>query len=141
MTSTDQFQDRQAISDLLVRFGRWLDGDAGDPGDFYDEDIEVVSPRARLQGLDAVSDFIARTAGEQTQHVHSDVLVELDGDRAHVSANQLVHFYERGRPPYRSSGLRVSYALVRRSSGWRLSQMEIRLEWIVGDLPSVPASS
>lgn len=141
MIRTDPFQDRQAIADLLVRFGRWLDGDGGDPSDFYDDDIEVVSPRAQLHGLDAVSDFIARTAGEQTQHLHSDVLIELDGDRARVSANQLVHFYERGRPPYRSSGLRVSYVLVRRSSGWRLRRMEITLEWIVGDVPPVPASS
>ena len=90
-----------------------------------------------LHGIDAAAEFLARTGGERTQHLLSDVLIKLDGERATVAANQLVHFFEPRRPPYRSSGLRVTYEMLRRPEGWRLARMEMTLEWLVGDLPAV----
>jgi hypothetical protein len=55
-----------------------------------------------------------------------------------VSANQLVNFFEPGRPPYRTSGLRVTYHVARTTDGWRFTRSEIELQWIVGELPPVP---
>lgn len=78
--------------ELLSRHGAWLDGGPGRAEDFFTEDVEVRSPRAHLQGRPAVAAFLEETAREQTQHLLTDVVVELDGDRAQVEANQLVQF-------------------------------------------------
>lgn len=130
--------DRQDIAEFVARFGRWLDGGAGRAEDFYLPDAEVASPRATLRGLDAITEFLARTGDERTQHVHTDLVIDLDGDHADVSANQLVTFFEPGVPPHRTAGLRVEHRLQRTEAGWRIARLEIAMQWLVGDLPSVP---
>lgn len=140
-TSIDVLTDRTDVANLVSRFGRWLDGGPGEVADFYGPDAEVVSPRGRLQGLDAIADFLDRASGEHTQHVHSDLLIDLESDRGVVSGNQLVNFFEPGRPPYRTSGLRVTYHVARTAAGWRITRSQIELQWLVGDLPSVPSTT
>ena len=129
---------RQAIAELIARFGHWLDGGAGRPEDFYLADAEVVSPRATLRGLDAISRFVADTGDERVQHVHGDLVIDVDGDRARVRANQLVYFFEPGRAPHRTSGLRVEHELRRTDAGWRIARLELALQWLDGDLPPAP---
>ncbi|GLY15146.1 hypothetical protein Kisp01_21610 [Kineosporia sp. NBRC 101677] len=68
--------------------------------------------------------------GELHQHVHGDVLVHLDGDRAETTANQLVFFYRAGDPPHREAGLRSAATAVRTPQGWRFSRMHIQLLWL-----------
>lgn len=127
------------IVDHVSRFGRFLDGGPGTPADFYAADAEVVSPRARLKGLDAITEFLGRARSERTQHVHSDLLVESIDDRhATVSANQLVHFFEPRQAPHLRSGLRVTYDLVRTQDGWRFARVEMSMLWLIGELPPVP---
>ncbi|MEU7085297.1 nuclear transport factor 2 family protein [Streptomyces achromogenes] len=71
----------------------------------------------------------SRVEGESTQHVHGDVLVRLDGDRAEVTAGQLVYFYRDGEPPHRTAGLRLACVTVRTPAGWRIGEMRITLAW------------
>ncbi|MFI6308554.1 nuclear transport factor 2 family protein [Nocardia fusca] len=59
------------------------------------------SPRAgTLRGIDAVADFIRRSAvdGERSRHTTTDLLVDVSGDRAAASANSLVYYYRVGGP-------------------------------------------
>ncbi|MCK2242856.1 MULTISPECIES: nuclear transport factor 2 family protein [unclassified Crossiella] len=137
MNELGKLLDRNEIADLLTRLGRWLDGQGGDPAAIYDEDVLVRSPRGEFRGLTRVVEFVQGSdQGERCQHFFTDVLIEVAGDEAVVHANQVAHFYQPGQPPHRGSGLRVGYTAARRPAGWRLTTSEIRLEWIIGELPS-----
>ncbi|WP_200876430.1 hypothetical protein [Amycolatopsis rifamycinica] len=56
-------------------------------------------------------------------------LVNLDGDHAKATANQLVHFFREGEPPHRSSGLRVGCVAARTPGGRRLGGETVALAW------------
>lgn len=71
--------------------------------------------------------------GERSQHTTTDVLVEVDGDEAAVSANSFVYFYREGRPPHRTGGLRFAHTAVRTPLGWRFREVRIILQWIRED--------
>jgi len=126
--------DRVEIAELFARLARVLDdGLHDDVHSVYTDDVVVHSPRGgELHGIDEVTGFLRRSqvSGERTQHVHSDVLVTVDGDRAEASANQLVYFYRDGEPPHRTSGLRLAYTAVRTPAGWRFDTARILLLWM-----------
>jgi hypothetical protein len=130
--------DERAVSDLLSRLGRWLDGLGGDPADFYDPEVVARSPRGEFRGI---ADIVARVVPsaddpERTQHFFTDVAVRVDGDRAIVEAKQLVQFFVPGAVPHRTSGLHVRYELARRAGGWRIIEADNTLAWLIGDLPT-----
>ncbi|MFD0685880.1 nuclear transport factor 2 family protein [Actinomadura fibrosa] len=125
--------DRLEIADLFSRFARMLDEKRfEDAGTVYADDVTVRSPRGgRLHGLDEVVGYLreAEVEGDRTQHVTTDLLVDVSGDQAAASANSLVYFYRDGRPPFRSSGLRLGCTAVRTPSGWRFRELRITLAW------------
>ncbi|WP_410671087.1 nuclear transport factor 2 family protein [Amycolatopsis sp. cmx-4-68] len=124
--------DRLEIADLFARLSSLLDECRhDDAGDVYHPEVVVRSPRGELRGLDEVIALLkqSETDGIRTQHVHGDVLVDVDGDRAKATASQLVYFYRDGEPPHRSSGLRVACTAARTPAGWRFSEMEAALAW------------
>lgn len=125
--------DRVEIAELFARLADLLDeGRHDDAHRVYHADVVVRSPRGgELHGLDEVTAYLERShvGGEHTQHVHGDVLVHIDGDRAEATANQLVYFYRDGEPPHRTSGLRVACTAVRTPAGWRFSEMHVTLAW------------
>ncbi|MFD5114357.1 nuclear transport factor 2 family protein [Streptomyces sp. NPDC058391] len=121
------------IADLFARLANLLDECRHeDAGTVYHDDVVVRSPRGELHGLDEVTAHLKRSQveGEHTQHVHGDVLVQVDGDRAKATANQLTYFYRNGEAPHRTSGLRVACTAVRTSAGWRFSESQITLAWM-----------
>ncbi|MFF3755275.1 nuclear transport factor 2 family protein [Streptomyces sp. NPDC002018] len=125
--------DRAEIADLFACLANLLDECRHeDAATVYHDDIAVRSPRGELHGLDEVTAHLKRShvEGEHTQHIHGDVLVHVDGDRAKATANQLVYFYRAGEAPHRTSGLRVACTAVRTSAGWRFSDMHITLAWM-----------
>jgi hypothetical protein len=130
-----QIADRLEITALFARLAQMLDeGRHEDARTIYAEDVVVRSPRGELRSVDEVVAFLGRSKveGEHTQHVNGDVLVEVDGDRAEASANQLVHYYRTGEPPHRRSGLRLAYRAVRTPGGWRFRQGQLTLAWTEG---------
>jgi hypothetical protein len=141
VTVNADVSDRVEIAELLARLAHLLDEsrrdgarpvDADDVRAVYTDDVTVHSPRGgALRGADAVTDLLrrSRVEGERTQHSNTDVLVDLDGDRAEVSANQFVHFYRDGEPPHRSSGLHLAHTAVRTPAGWRFREAWIVLAW------------
>jgi hypothetical protein len=124
--------DRLEIAELFGHLSRLLDeGRLEDVRRVYAEDVVVRSPRAELHGIEEVIAFLKRSKveGEQTQHVHGDVLVTIDGERVGASANQVVYYYRAGEAPHRSSGLRMAYAAVKTPAGWRFREGQLTLAW------------
>lgn len=133
--STDALiADRIEIADLFTRLARLIDeGRYDDAAIVYTDDVEVHSPRGgELHGLDQVVSYLwrAQVEGERTQHITTDLQVDVDGDQAAASANSLVYFYRDGRPPHRTSGLRMAHSAVRTPAGWRFREVRIMLAWM-----------
>ncbi|WP_309239287.1 nuclear transport factor 2 family protein [Streptomyces lunaelactis] len=72
----------------------------------------------------------AEVEGEHTQHVTTDLLVDVAGDQATATANSLVYFYRDGKAPHLTSGLRLACTAVRTPAGWRLSESRTILAWM-----------
>lgn len=128
--------DRDAIADLVAELGDRLDtGRFGDGSAIYTEDAIVHSPRGIARGLAEISERASRNAveHERTQHLHTDVRIVVDGDRAEARTNQLVYFFRDGERPHRSAGLRCDYTAARTGAGWRLTRATIAPRWISRD--------
>jgi ketosteroid isomerase-like protein len=127
-----QTTDRLEITDLFARLARILDTkDHEGLRAIYTDDVVVHSPRGEFHGIDEVLAHVRRVDNEDelTQHLHTDVLVDFDGDQAAVSANQLVYFYRDGQQPHQTSGLQLTYNAVRTPVGWRVRAATIKLAW------------
>ncbi|MBF6353582.1 nuclear transport factor 2 family protein [Nocardia higoensis] len=125
--------DRIQIADLFTRFALLLDTRRYDDADtVFTDDVQIHGPRGDLGGFDTVVEFLRRAHvdGEHTQHLTTDLLVDLDGDHAAGSANSLVYFYRDGNPPHRISGLRLTCTAVRTPAGWRLRESRTTLLWM-----------
>jgi hypothetical protein len=124
--------DRVEITDLVARLGRVLDERLfGELRTVYTPDAEALSPRGELHGIDEIVEVLQRTSpeDEKTQHLNTTVVVDLDGDRAEVSASQLVYFFRAGQAPHRTAGVQAAYTAVRTPAGWRLAQVRISPLW------------
>jgi hypothetical protein len=87
-------------------------------------------------------------ADQRFQHLITNVLVDVTGDRATARTNLVVHIAmpddappgAAGLPPLRASvGEVYSFDLVRTLDGWRISRIEVSPRWLSGDLPPRPA--
>jgi hypothetical protein len=126
--------DRDEIVDLATRLGAWLDERGFDTDDgraLYTEDVAAHSPFGVYRGIEAVMEHLRDDSphDQRTVHVHSDLAVEVDGDRAAMTGNQTVYFHGAGGELYRTSGLRVAYTLARTPDGWRFATIEISPRW------------
>ncbi|MFB7719426.1 nuclear transport factor 2 family protein [Nocardia sp. NPDC056100] len=134
MTMETLIADRLEISDLFSRFGRLLDEHHWEGADtVFAPDITVTSPRAgQLTGIDQVVGYIRQSVvpGEHTQHITTDLQVDIDGDQASAAANSQVYFYRDGQPPHQISGLRLVAGVVRTPNGWRLNETRTILNWV-----------
>lgn len=125
--------DRVEITDLMTRIAlllderRWADVDT-----VFTDDVIMHSPRGgELRGIDDVLRFLRKGTVEDqhTQHTTTDVVADVDGDRATVSANTLVYYYRDGQAPHFTGGLRISGTVVRTPAGWRLREQRIVPAW------------
>ena len=123
--------DRLEVAELFTRLARALDeGTPDDIRQIYTKDVVVHSPRGgEIRGIDNAVAYLSKPADEKAQHMHSDVLVDVDGDRAEASAYQLVSFYRDGEPPHQRNGVRLTYSAVRTPAGWRFDQATITSVW------------
>jgi hypothetical protein len=157
-TTTDatlqQLADRNEIAGVLHRLGVILDdGTFDDLPALLTDDVTVRTPGGAAEGREAAIAQARRNhAPEQPiQHVLSNLLVDLDGDRARVRANLVVHFGPPGGPaeddarfaaPVEyTTGQVVRYDLVRTSGAWRLAGIRTTPVWRDGTpLPPPPPS-
>ena len=152
MQATDpiSLDDRQAITERITQLGRMLDEKRFDdaPSILADE-VVVQTPGGEARGLDAVVAQASRTHTVRTQHAISDVLIDLDGDRARARANLIVTFAadpgahlvvgDAVHPdPYLTLGEVYRFEVVRTDAGWRLARIASERVWSSHTLPARP---
>ena len=144
ISTTDQFQqltDRQAIADLITGLGLMLDEKRfDDAASILADDVTVKTPGGSAQGHEAVAGQARRNHTVRTQHVITNVLIELAGDRAQARANltatfapdpgsRLVINGEEQRASYLTVGELYRFGAVRTDHGWRLERIETEPLW------------
>jgi hypothetical protein len=143
--------DRNEIADLVFRLAACLDeGRFDDLRDLLVEDATVRTPGGEASGREALITQAQRNhpADQRFQHVVTNVLIDLAGDRATARTNLTVHITLPAEapagapvPPLRASlGEVYTFGLARTLDGWRLSRIEVDPRWVSGDLPPTPAA-
>jgi SnoaL-like domain len=137
-----QLGDRQAITELIAQLGVMLDEKRFDEArSILTDDVTAQTPGGSSHGREAVTAQAQRSHTVGTQHVITDVLIELDGDTAEVRAN-LIATFAPDRPdsrlvingveqsdPYLTVGARYRFGAVRTEDGWRLARIENEPLW------------
>jgi hypothetical protein len=144
--------DREEITELVSRLGACLDdGRFDDLRSLLVEDATARTPGGEARGRDAVVAQASRShrSDQPIQHVITNPVIELDGNRAAVRANLVVHFAEPladGRPglapPIQFTlGEVYGFDVVRTPDGWRFARIETSPVWMAGTVPSVPRTA
>lgn len=141
--------DRVELEALVSRLGRWLDdgGDAQQGRELFVERIALDTPGGIAEGVDAVVAQARRNHTVPTQHLITNQLIELDGDRAQITANLLVVFADGEQvavgpratelPTFgRALGERYRFEAVRTGDDWRLARIEVTAHWLAGSIPA-----
>jgi hypothetical protein len=117
---TRQLIDRHDIADLISRLGLWLDGDTTleQARAILAEDVAVATPGGVQEGIEPTVEQARANHEVRTHHVITNVLIELDGDRATAGANSIVTF------PDRTLTGRYAFETRRTPEGWRLTRIE-----------------
>jgi hypothetical protein len=135
-----ELADRADLTDLLARQGLWLDERRfDDTASVFTDDATAETQGGRAQGLQALTAQAHRNHAhfDRTQHVTSNLLIDLDGDRATVRANLIVMFVRDAAEsePALTMGERYRFEAVRTPEGWRFSRVEVIPVWRSGSLP------
>jgi SnoaL-like protein len=131
---SDELFDRLHIVDLVTSVGRCLDErDFEGLRELFTEDATVATPGGTVSGHDALVAQARRghSRDKGIQHVITNHLVDLDGDRASVRANLLVAFAAGGPedPQPFLLGEVYRFELRRTADGWRISSLRSTPVW------------
>jgi 3-phenylpropionate/cinnamic acid dioxygenase small subunit len=120
------------VTDLIDRLGLWLDEKRfAEAPSILAADVRVQTPGGTAAGIERVAAQAARNHLQRTQHVISNVRVDVDGDRAAAGANLIVTFAgEDGA--IRAQGERYAFEAVRGPDGWRLASIQVAPVWTTG---------
>jgi SnoaL-like domain len=129
-----QLADRDEITRLVYRLGACLDeARFDDMRHLFVDDSVASTPGGVAEGIDALIAQASRNHSPDAaiQHLITNVLVDLEGDRATVRANLLVTFARPDPDAEAPSALAEVYRFVARrsSSGWRLARVEAQPIW------------
>jgi hypothetical protein len=152
VTATNDLQsllDERAITRLVGRLGVCLDeGRFDEMAELLTADATVRTPGGTGQGRDMLVAQARRNhpTDQRFQHATSNVLIDVDGDRAAVRANLVVHIAtpHDGQGDGPAPALRCSigeiyrFTVVRTPDGWRFADIETDPRWLSGTLPTPP---
>lgn len=83
-----------------------------------------------VEGRETLRSFFGGALSQGTStHVMSDVLVEVDGDRAHAETQAVAFHAHAGHEAVTIRGLRYSDDVVRTADGWRIARRVHRSLW------------
>jgi 3-phenylpropionate/cinnamic acid dioxygenase small subunit len=125
---------RNAITELVYRLGVALDdGRFDELRSIFTEDSTASTPGGSVEGIDALIAQASRNHSRERRnhHVITNVLIDLDGERADVRANLVVTF-ARDAVPYFTLGEVYRFDARRTPDGWRLSRVESTPVWSTG---------
>jgi hypothetical protein len=134
-----ELADRADLAELVARLGQWLDEQRFDgAAALLTSDAVVRTQSGQSRGIEALTDQARRvhTQFTATQHVTSDVLADIDADRATVRANLTATFVAEAPEPAIRIGERYHLEAARTAAGWRLSRVEVTPVWRSGELPA-----
>ncbi|MFJ5709535.1 nuclear transport factor 2 family protein [Streptomyces sp. NPDC093105] len=138
--------DRAEITDLMGRYLRSLDVGVFDEAwadAFHTEDVTAEMPIGTVHGRDALLAHVRQAMAlfDRTVHMGTDLVVEVDGDRATARGAQLsTHVLADGSDDLFVSAGHVDNALVRTAAGWRIAASALRVVWTRGTPPRLPDS-
>ncbi|MFD8010601.1 nuclear transport factor 2 family protein [Streptomyces sp. NPDC058955] len=136
--------DRAEITDLMGRYLRSLDAGVFDEewaDAFHTEDVTAEMPIGTVHGRDALLAHVRQAMAlfDRTVHMGTDLVVEVDGDRATVRGAQLsTHVLADGSGELFVSAGHVDNELVRTADGWRIAASALRVVWTRGTPPRLP---
>ena len=160
-TALQHLLDRGEITDLVSRLGASLDeGRFDEMRSLLVEDATARTPGGAKEGREAVVALARKNHRPEwsTEHVITNVLVDLDGDRATVRANLVVHQAEKRTPDPDTATDSVTgdsgslppllapevtftlgevyrFDVVRTGQGWRFSRVDASPVWHWGTRP------
>ncbi|MEU5187302.1 nuclear transport factor 2 family protein [Streptomyces klenkii] len=147
----DALADRAALTDLIDRYLLSLDArrfdDAWARG-LFTPDVRITSPVGTEEGIDGLAASQAATMAkfERTQHIGTNYVMDIAGDRATVRWNALMtHVHLASTRAVRGSGPGEHFTVggtfagevVRTAGGWRFRRLDIRAVWTHGEGPLV----
>ncbi|CAM5500431.1 nuclear transport factor 2 family protein [Streptomyces abikoensis] len=147
----DALTDRADITELIDRYLLSLDerrfDDAWAHG-FFTPDVRITSPVGTHEGIDGLAASQAATMAkfERTQHIGTNYLLDVTGDRATVRWNALMtHVHLASTREVRGSGPGDHFTVggtftgevVRTPRGWRFRCLDVRAVWVHGEGPLV----
>ena len=129
-----ELADRQHIVDLVTSVGRCLDErDFDGLRELFPDEATVATPGGTVRGHDALVAQARRghSRDKGIQHVITNHLVDIDGDRASVRANLLVAFAASGPedPQPFLLGEVYRFELRRTAAGWRITSLSSTPVW------------
>ena len=135
-----ELADRLEISELIATYGQIADQKRfEDSRSCCTEDVLADFGFGRAHGVDTLIGYGRQALGvfERTQHFISNVLIELAGDSATVTANVLAVHIPRADDPktHFDLGGRYQFSTVRTDAGWRISRVRFDAVWSQGDDP------
>lgn len=147
--------DRAEISDLIDRFSRDLDDYTleGRPFDvawvrsYFTDDASVEYPvgsATGAQNIAALIDGQGMAPFQRTQHVTTNYVLDLDGDRASIRFNLIAtHVHAEDVRQRLGEGLGARFTVgdyyegetVRTDAGWRFRRQALHVTWFEGTPP------
>jgi uncharacterized protein (TIGR02246 family) len=129
---TSSIEDRLGISDLFTRYTCALDaGNVDTVVDCFTEDGALVSPAVGAhRGRSAIRAFAERFArfqasGAQLRHVISNLMMQVDGDRAHATCYLTVFLTRDGKSRLLAPG-QYECELRRNDNVWRFQNRVVK---------------
>lgn len=136
-----EISDKLEIVDVLYRYATALDSrDRELLSEVFVEEglFEIGAGVGDFKGVDAIADVVLEFLGglESSQHIISNPVVRLDGDRASSTCYLHAQHY---MPDQRTGGNTLEVGgtyhdeLVRTSAGWRIEHRRLEVTWTEGN--------
>lgn len=129
--------DRCDITDLISRYGLMADTKTfQDARTCFTEDVVAEYPAGGAEGVGLLAHYGSLALGsfERTQHVITNVLIDLGDDAADVRANLIAsHVHCADNPEeHFDTGCRYRFHVVRTPKGWKISRLHLTEIWTTG---------
>lgn len=137
----EELSDKQEITEVLYRYATALDTRDREllREVFLDDALFVIGAGVGdFQGVDAIADIVIEFLGglESSQHILTNPVVELEGDRARSTCYLHAQHY---MPDQRTGGNTLEIGgtyhddLVRTADGWRIERRHLEVTWTEGN--------